>query len=274
MLSPTNPQVIPHGKSQLIEINGDSTQNPTALIEKFKKERGIGLVLAFSGGADDDNPLIRHIVSELEAEERLPTNLKAALKTGLNQSVDNYIATIIRDILMPLSKYRIAVLSGGTKWGVPRVAVQVACQCNLPTIGVYPLLARDKHAIALRTPDDELTACRLDLAVCVHPQVYRSEWGDEAGVFTKMLDSVVVIGGGAGTAVEIARILKLNERKEIAMKHIVPVSGTGGTADRTFPGKLKTMAACMPHHHVTTGEQVLEYLKDANVVTDDIREPA
>jgi hypothetical protein len=266
MLSPTKPTEGPHRSVTRIEIGSEDSKSLTDSIEQFKNDHGIRFVLAFSGGADDDNPLVRHIDAELDAEMRLPPKLKAFLKTGLERSMDTYIATIIRDILMPLRGYRIAVLSGGTKWGVPRVAIEVARECGFPTIGVYPILAKGKH---------ELPEGSLDLAVCVHPPIYRSEWGDEAGVYTKLLDSVVVIGGGAGTLVEMAKILKLNERKDITLKHIVPIYGTGGTADRmlSFPGKLKTMAACLPAHRITSGQQAFEYLTQT-VLTEDIYEPA
>lgn len=261
MLSPTATEG-PHGTSRHLDIRGD--QDYTSVVEEFKRDRGIRFVLAFSGGADDENPLVQHIGTKLKSAD-LPDDIKATLTALIEGAIDDYIASIVRDILKPLRGYRIAVLSGGTKWGVPRVAIEVARECGFPTIGVYPHLAQGKHALA---------PTMLDLSVCVHPQVYRTDWGDEAGVFTKLLDSVVVIGGGAGTLVEMAKILKLNERKGIPIKHIVPIYGTGGTADRmlSFPGKLKTMAACLPARRIISGHEAFEYLRK-DVLTEDIYEP-
>jgi len=247
-----------HGASRRIEVRGE--EDYTAKVEEFKRDRGIGFVLAFSGGADDENPLLQHISEQLQLLARTDDE-RELLKKQVESAVDDYIATIVRAILKPLRGYRIAVQSGGTKWGVPRIAIEVARECGFPTIGVYPQLAEQKHALREK----------LDLSVCVHPQIYQSSWGDEASVFTKLLDGVVVIGGNAGTLVEMAKILKLNERKGIAIKHIVPIYGTGGAANSmlSFPGKLKTMAACLPAHRITTGREAVEYLKDS-VVPEDI----
>lgn len=279
---PSSSKEGPHGALIDIEDNG---KDFTAIVDKFKADKGVHFILAFCGGADDDSPIMRHITRDLKAAA-LPDRLKAKLVDGLKESVDGYIATIVRDVLTRVQEgYRIAVLTGGTRWGVPRIATQIARELHFPTIGVYPSRTKGKDALS---PD------MLDLSLCVHPFVGDSAWGDESPVLTKMLDSAVVIGGNAGTMVEVAHLLKLNEKKaellarmreleakeelsasdaaklrEIEedlprhkLRHIVPIYGTGGTADKLsfFPGKPNTMAACIPSHPITSGALAAAYL--------------
>lgn len=257
-----SPKEGPHHGPVKIEIKGD--QGHTEIVERFKRDKGIKHVLAFSGGADDDNPVLKYVRDKLPSIN-IPSESQQEVEDLMKSAVDGYVSSIIRSILEPMRGYRLAVLSGGTKWGVPRVAIQVARECGFPTIGVYPQLAEKKHSLG-----PEL----LDLSVCVHPQVYKSNWGDEASTFTKLLDSVVVIGGGSGTLVEVTKILKLNERDGIPVKHIVPIYGTGGAADRiqSFPGKLKTMALCLPPNRISSGDAARDYLCE-HVLNDDIYEP-
>jgi hypothetical protein len=81
-----------------------------------------------------------------------------------------------------------------------------------------------------------------------------SAWGDESQIFTKLLDGAIVYGGSAGTLVEMAYLLKANDKrlkKGERPKYIVPISGSGGVADglpfvwskphvltRSMPGRL------------------------------------
>lgn len=275
----------------LIEVGENA--DISAAVAKFKADKGVHFVLAISGGADDGIPILHHISRRLEAAA-LPRQLKDALATGLKESSDDYVATIIRGVLSKLSEsYRIAVLTGGTKWGVPRIATQIARELGFPTIGVYPLTAKGKHAMA---PE------MLDLAICVHPGYGKSAWGDESHIFTKLLDAAVVIGGNAGTMVEVTHVLKQNEKhadllarkraleakdtltekesselREIEddlpnhkLRFIVPIHGTGGTADKLsfFPGKPNTMAACIPSHPITSGELAAAFLLAQNAIPE------
>lgn len=265
----------PHGL--MIEIGPGSTQDFTEIVINFKRRRGIQFVLAISGGADDDNPLLRHVAKKVERDS-VPVEVREPMRELLETSRQDYIAGIIREILLPLRGYRIAIQTGGTTWGVPRVAVQIANELGFPTIGVFPLTAKGKHSLPLKMPphlDKKQGAAQLDLAICVHPFLYKSQWGDESFIFTKMLDAAIVIGGGAGTMTEVVHILKLNERDDVPKKHIVPIHGTGGVADRLpfFPGKLDIMAECIPSMPIRTGHAAYEYLVNHNVLTEDIFEP-
>ena len=232
-------------------------QNIGQAIEDFKKKHGIMFVLAFSGGADDSNPILTHIikVNGIESE-----NTSFDIKKVIENAKFDFIRNIIEDILRPLRGYQIAIQCGGTKWGVPAIAANVAKELGFKTIGVFPLTGQ-KYAL----PENV-----LDLGICVHPMIGNSRWGDETPVFCKTLDSVVVIGGGAGTMVEIAHLLKMNESSRGKIRHILPVSGTGGTADDIsyFPGKPGTMVECIPSKPLFKGEEILEHLRTETNIDD------
>lgn len=232
-------------------------QNIWQAIEDFKKTYGIMFILAFSGGADDSNPILTHLIKMNGTErEDQPFDIKKVIE----KAKSDFISNIIEDILRPLRGYQIAIQCGGTKWGVPAIAAKVAKEMGFKTIGVFPLIGQ-KYALS----EDV-----LDLGICVHPMIGNSKWGDETPAFCKLLDSVVVIGGGAGTMVEIAHLLKMNESFRGKIRHILPVSGTGGTAEDIsyFPGKPETMVKCIPSNPLFTGEMILEHLRVVTNIED------
>ncbi|WP_076866158.1 SLOG cluster 4 domain-containing protein [Bradyrhizobium mercantei] len=205
-------------------------------IARFKSETGVRVIIAFSGGADSG------------LGEKAPAPVKDFLQQRMNEE--------IKEAVEYLSEYRIAALSGGTKYGVPAVAAQCAKEAGIPTIGVYPKCG-EKHA---------LPEAFLDLRICVESLFGDSAWGDESPVFAKLLDGVVVYGGGAGTLIEAAHILKCNESliKKGRPKFIVPIRGSGGTADSLpyFPGKVEVRSACMPSDAISSGHDAAEWLEN------------
>lgn len=249
---------------RIVEVKGGLVEDFTPVVESFKNDRGVRFVLAFSGGADDSNPLLRYVVNSLERQSTATEEDGISIEGLVNQAKKEYVAAMVRDVLLPLRGYRIAVLTGGTAWGVPAIATEVAHELGFPTIGVFPLTASLKA-------EHMLPQNWLDLAVCVHPMLGTSQWGDEAAVYTKLLNAVIIIGGGAGTMVEVAHLLKQNEKKDAPVKHMIPIYGTGGTADKVsfFPGKPETMAKCIPSSPIGSGAQACEYLKQV-VFADDI----
>ncbi len=265
--------------SRALHVRGGGDEDFTPLVERFKAEHGIHFVLAFSGGADDDSPLLRH-VREQVGDSSISVDAQKVVTDLLSAAGDTFTEQLVSDILHELEGLRIAVLTGGTRWGVPRIATNVARKYGFPTIGVYPLRAFESDALA-----DDL----LDLSICVHPLVGESQWGDESPIFAKILDAAVVIGGGAGTMVEVAHLLKLNEKyaseffkierleargeydeadalraklSRHKLRHILPVHGTGGTADKVsfFPGKPETMALSVPNTPLVSGHAVYQHI--------------
>lgn len=209
----------------------------TGLIKRFKDEYGLHQVIAFSGGCDDHPEGIEDKTLEL------------ALSDAMHRKEQHIIAAAIRR----LQGYRIAVLCGGTKWGVPNTAAHEAKSVGLMTIGVYPFTGK-KHAHG---------SDLLDLRICVEAEYGESRWGDESSIYAKLLDGVLVYGGGAGTLVEVAHILKMNEAilsKNENAKIIVPISGTGGVADGIpfIWGKPQVRKKSIPQERVSNGRRAAE----------------
>jgi predicted Rossmann-fold nucleotide-binding protein len=213
------------------DVRGASSEGLDVLIEDFKKESSIRFVLAFSGGGEEANK--------------------------------EYLSNIMRETMAPLRGYPIAILSGGTNWGVPSAALEIAKEFGFATIGVFPLVAREKGYVLI----DSI----IDLGLCVFPTIGKSEWGDESSLFTKLLDATIIIGGGAGTMIEVAHLLKQNERKNVLQKHLIPIHGSGGTADRIslLSGKPEILARCMPSYPITSGREACRYLKEV-IFIDEI----
>jgi predicted Rossmann-fold nucleotide-binding protein len=199
----------------------------TSLVNDFMEEYGLKRIVAFSGGSDEPG---------LEGID--DPGLKEHLKVALHKKQE----LIIGQAISRLCSYRIAILCGGTKGGVPETTALAAKAAGLSTIGVYPARGR-KHPLSPEA---------LDLRICVESEM--SHWGDESSVFAKLLDGVIVYGGSAGTLIEVAHVLKINdailgkaqpirgstsqprhaagEAEESArLKLIVPIPGTGGVAD-------------------------------------------
>lgn len=241
--------------------NNENEKSLWKVIEDFKRDLGIWFILAFSGGADDSSPILKHL-SKVSTTLPVNGNKNNGLQRLISEAKSDYVGSIIKSILGPLRNHNIAVLCGGTKWGVPSEAATIAKSMGFHTIGVYPLTGQES---GYTLPDDI-----LDLGVCVHPIIGNSRWCDETSVFCKMLDAAVVIGGGAGTMVEIAHLLKMNESSRGKIRHILPVAGTGGTAEKIsyFPGKPETMSKCIPSTPLYTGEAVLRHLRDHTTIED------
>ncbi len=236
-----------------LTIKTDPLVDADMMFENFKHQHNINYVLAFSGGADDQNHLVDQAKTSLMA--RLPQEYADAVDQSLEEAKNSIVDKLIRDTLAPLRGYKLAILTGGTKWGIPKIATSVAKEYGFKTIGVFPLTAEvKKYSLG-----DNL----LDLSICVHPGIGQSRWGDESPHFTRCLNGMIIIGGGAGTMVEVSHLLKRNERTDVPPKIIIPIIGTGGTADRvmSFPGKPLTMSKCLPLYPITDGNGVSEYLR-------------
>lgn len=218
------------------------TEQINQAVNDFKKCHGLHHVIAFSGGASTDLPGVSN-------DDPLHAQYEQVQKEREQR--------IVRSALNILRHYRIAVLTGGTRFGFPKTAVGVAKEMNLKTIGVFPKTALDKHYVLQE----------LDLPICVNPDYGESAWGDESSVFCKLLDAVIVCGGGAGTLIEAAHLLKMNEsllKYEHPVKVIIPIYGTGGVADG-LPfvwGKQEIKIACMPQKPVLCGNDAAVYIQE------------
>ncbi len=193
-------------------------------IKEFKKEHRINLIFAVSGDADTK-------LEKVPESDPLQKDYKRVQEERVKRIIIEFLCKF-KDL-----NSQIAILTGGTKGGVPECATKTAKQMGFKTIGIYPASGK-KYFLG-----DEY----IDFSFCVEP-VYQSPeqsfrwctdscWGDESSLFAKLLDAVVVIGGSSGTLIEVAYILKLN--KEIKkgktnysrLKYIVPISGFGGVSE-------------------------------------------
>lgn len=223
-------------------ITISAKENYSGVVSDFMAEFGLHKIIAFSGGAD----------SEIHGIP-LDDPLQKQYKDFASQMEER----IIGEALKILRHFKIAILTGGTKWGVPKTATKVAKEFGLKTIGVYPL-AGQKHA---------LSSDLLDISLCVEPTIGESRWGDESPIFTSLLDGVIVYGGGAGTLIECSHILKTNEaiiKSGQQAKYIIPIAGTGGVADGlSFVwGKPEVKSICMPFFKVSSGREAADLMRE------------
>lgn len=214
----------------------------TEAVASFKKEFALHAIIGFSGGSDDK-------IEGVSEDDELQRHYKK-FRRGFEERIINEALGVLRG-------HRVAILTGGTVWGVPNAATKAAKAAGFKTIGVFPQCGR-KYAMT-----EEL----LDLKICVNPLVGESAWGDECPVWVSLVDGVIVIGGGAGTLTECAHIQKINESRvkyEHTPKFIVPIHGTGGVAE-VLPHiwtKPEIRQASMPAERVHEGKAAARLLID------------
>jgi SLOG cluster4 family len=148
----------------------------------------------------------------------------------------------------------VAIVCGGTKWGIPHTAMTLAKELGFKVIGIFPLTGAHYACLEL-----------LDLAICVDPIYGDSRWGDESVLFSKVADGIVIIGGGAGTMIEVSHVLKVNEsimsvnkktKQTIPIKPVIPIAGTGGVADSGMHHlwiNADLAAECIPQQKIFNG---------------------
>lgn len=209
-------------------------------LSQFKQAHGIEKIIGFAGGAD------------------LPTDglLNKAMQP-FQSTLDHVMTEEIEKTLVKLADYRVAILTGGTNGGVPALAARTAKKHGFATIGVTPYTGI-KHS---------LRSDIIDYQIVVEPVCEPSCWGDETPTFCKLIDALVVYGGSAGTGVEVMHLLKINEARlkaGLPMKFIIPIHGSGGTADLVphMPTKLTVKAACLPRTPITNGLAAAEFLEE------------
>lgn len=189
-------------------------------VENFKRKRGVKFVIAFSGGSEEKSERAERLVKEMVGE---------------------------------LAFFPVAILTGGTKWGIPKVAAEAARAYGLPVIGVLPERGL-KHALE-----------GLDLRLTIPPRLGQSAWGDESEVFAKLSDAVIMISGAFGTQVEYAHIMKMNEARlkdGAAPVYVIPFFGLGGWSETVYNLNLpEAIRACFPSGKILAGEDAVAFIK-------------
>ena len=171
--------------------------NPQNLIEQYKsfKEReGYSKAIGIIGGSDDKNL----------------------------QSYEEILLQTFESVKLNFGKF--AVVSGGTRGGVPESALKIAKIMELPTIGVYPLEKAEKVAFE-----------KVDFTIAVPPQPLSNiKWGIETSTLVGIPDVFILIDGGWGTLTEISMIMKRNlwlADKKLPLTPVIGLAGSGGVAD-------------------------------------------
>jgi len=223
-----------------MEVLITGKENYSQIFKDFMDKHGLHKIIAFSGGSDDK-------LSGVPDNDSLQEQFKSFRQ--------NFDSRIVTDALQKLQGYQVAILTGGTKWGVPKIACEVSKEFGFKTIGIYPLTGK-KYSM-----NDDF----LDLRLCVEPLIGESRWGDEGPLWTSIVDGIFVIGGGAGTLTECAHVQKINEaivKHGGTPKFIVPIHGTGGVAEELphLWAKLDIRAVSMPDRRVTSGQEAARIL--------------
>ncbi|MCA9459627.1 MAG: hypothetical protein KC550_03700 [Nanoarchaeota archaeon] len=186
---------------------------------EFMKENNIEKVISFSGGSDKKEEDVRNII-----------------ESSLNQ----------------LKIYNVAILSGGTTWGVPRFATQIAKENNLKTIGVLP-----SRGIKNKIPN-------LDLELIIEAKIMNSDYGDESEVFSKISNGIITIGGSNGTAIEFYHAMKINDRRIRDGEepiYIAPIATIEGFSSEIYKlNSIKNKDLILPKRKLFDGDTAARYL--------------
>lgn len=187
----------------------------------FMKENKLEKIIAFSGGADE-----KEIV----------------------------VSEIIEDCMSYIQNYPVAILTGGTNEGVPRIANDIAKSYGIKTIGVLP------------SKGEKSVNKNLDLKLVIEPRLLDSHYGDDSEVFAKLSDGVTILGGGNGTAIEFYHMMKMNDSK---IKHgdapiyIAPIAGIGGISEEIYTlNSVKNRDIILPRRRVYDGDAAMRFLSE------------
>lgn len=222
----------------LIEVIG--RESYSSKVESFMQSHGIHKIIGFSGGADDK-------LQGVPEDDDLQLKFK--------DFRDTFHDRLISEALGLLRNYKVAILTGGTRGGIPELATRKAKEYGFKTIGVFPRKGK-KYA---------LDSSWLDLSICVDPMIGEARWGDEGATWTSLIDGMIVIGGSAGTLTECAHIQKINEsllKNNETPKYIVAIYGTGGVAEQLphLWAKPTVRNICMPMNRINTGGEASKFL--------------
>jgi len=195
------------------------------IIQEFFEQYKIEHIIAFSGGSD---------VHETDVEQ------------------------ILHESFAELSQYNnIAILTGGTVWGLPGLASNLAQEYNIPTIGVFPSRG-----------EKDVDRYSLSRVVIVPERYGESAYGDETELFVKLSQGIIMIAGGNGTAIEFFHAMKLNERRIRSTSdkppiYIAPLYGLGGFSEKAYDLVFKEeLNQVLPSQHLKSGIEVSKYLID------------
>lgn len=174
--------------------------------------------------------------------------------SGGSENGEDYVYSTIHDFVKFLMNERIAILTGGTKGGVPEIGIKLAREVGLPTVGVFPQMGRK-----------DVLFDYLDFAIETSPPtIGPAGYGSETPSFAALPDGMVVMGGSFGTLVEVATVLKGNKKKiqkGLIPVYVGPVKGSGGVADviDCIPD-IDSVRACLPETEIRNGVDAARFM--------------
>jgi hypothetical protein len=134
----------------------------------------------------------------------------------LTQMIADARATICHELAARQQRYgeRLVMASGATNEGVLRLAYEVSAFLNIMAMGIAPDQALD-----------------YPLGQMDYMLPFGRSFGDESPVFVRMIDELLVLGGGAQSEREVFAAAEANQPMTI-------IQGFGGIADQLTPAAL------------------------------------
>ena len=187
---------------------------------------------------------------------RFGVNSVIALSGGADVMGDEATRELFSEVLLATRELSPAVLTGGTKGGIPELGLRVARDLGIPTIGVFPQKGRKNALFEL-----------IDLPIeTMPPNLGSPTYGTETPTFATIPDVTIIIGGSFGTLTEISTMLKFNGKKIEDHEnpiYLCPVEGSGGVADmiRQLVELKPGAEVCLPTTPVRTGEEIASFMR-------------
>lgn len=189
------------------------------------------------------------------------------LQDKVKKYSDELKCEIINDIMKRLKDYNIAILTWWTSWDVPKIATKLAREYNLPTIWVLPE----------RWKKSSMWKEYLNAEIVVPPIFWESHYWDESSIYAKLLDWAFMVWWWAGTLIEFAHIMKINEwlnKYNKKLKKIVPITWIPWVAEAVsyIPWNEEIKSLTFPNRNIIEPKEAFEILKKDLDLDDILKE--
>lgn len=191
-----------------------------------------------------------------EFRDRFAISFIVSISGGADEQGDSKVLGVLEELILGLKNTSAAILTGGTKGGIPEIATKIAKANGLPTIGVFPPKGR-KYALL----------DQLDLPIeTLPPSVGPAALGTETPTFAQLPDYAVFYGGSFGTLTEVSTMLKLNTKRQrdgIEPIYIIPITSSDGVAD-LIPSLIQLnpeLAYCLLSLEIHSGTEAADFIK-------------
>lgn len=230
----------------------ESTDLIESTIKEVQSILGFKKIIAFSGWWQ---------FTKINFEDE---NIQKRVKELSNQIKEK----IVRDIMLRLRDYDVAVLTWWTNWDIPEIATRIAREYNLPTIWVLPR----------RWEKDSLWKINLlNVEIVVDSSYSNSQYWDESSIFAKLSDGMFVIWWWAWTLVEFSHVMKINEalkKYSWYVKKIVPINGVWGLSEilHHIPWNDEIKELSLPKTTIYNWEDAFAWMKKELDLNDILKE--